>query len=343
MNIGVDRKNITTFPNQKLVYINKPKYESMYLSVGIDEWVEASENLAPNTFKVYLYLCSNKNGYPLALSRQAVKNLLGISGDSYKRAIRELTDKGYITFSHGNVYNFYTVPVVSTMGAEMQSGATVQPVWVQECTYNGGKDAHIMGAPAPIEISNISTINKLSNSGAETSSSPLGADAPVATPPTEKKERKRTLEELSTDELESLLKDFEAEVRYKDLYSKYNLVKKQLDKTLSNKINNILSERKQEEHTEEIRQQLKEETKDKTKLMSLMNVKEEELAKYLSALKVNPSIDELVDFLENREEGCIFKYDEWDKKYRHDGFDYFEWFVNGVDNNYKVPAWLRFK
>ena len=94
------------YPNQKIIHINKGDYTQNYLTVGIDEWIEASKVLKSNTFKVYLYLCGNKDGLDLALSRQDVINKLGISLDSYKRAIKEITDKKYIKSKQGNVYDF---------------------------------------------------------------------------------------------------------------------------------------------------------------------------------------------------------------------------------------------
>lgn len=149
---------MVTYTNQKILHINKPTYENAYLSVGIEEWAEASKNLAPNTFKVYLYLCGNKDGFDLALSKQAVVNLLGISGDSYKRAIKELTDKNYIVPKQGNIYDFYTKPMV----AEMHLGAVVHLDRVQECTEVGDVDAPRVGAEMHPEISKTSKTNKTS-------------------------------------------------------------------------------------------------------------------------------------------------------------------------------------
>ena len=101
---------MVTYPNQKVVHINKPQYIKNFLQVGIDEWQAAAKNLSAATFKVYLYLASNANGFDLALSPQAIEEQIGVSKSSYHRAIKELTDNGYITNFQGNIYNFYTKP-----------------------------------------------------------------------------------------------------------------------------------------------------------------------------------------------------------------------------------------
>lgn len=98
------------FSNQKVVHINKPTYDSRFLVVGIDEWMKASTILKPNTFKLYLYLASNVDGFDLALSRQDVMDKLSISKDSYIRAVKELEKTGYLVCKQGFSYDFYTSP-----------------------------------------------------------------------------------------------------------------------------------------------------------------------------------------------------------------------------------------
>jgi len=103
--------NITTFPNQRIIHINKNDYKGNYLTIGNDEWINASKDLKPITFRLYLYLASNMNGFDLALSRQAVINKIGISKNSYINGINELKKKGYIVLKQGNVYDFYASPM----------------------------------------------------------------------------------------------------------------------------------------------------------------------------------------------------------------------------------------
>lgn len=102
----------TTYPNQKLITIHKKKYERNFLQIGKEEWMDAFANLSPSAFGVYLYLCGNKNGYRLALSSAALRNALRFSDSSYRRAVKELGEKGYLVQngSSGNVLDFYFVP-----------------------------------------------------------------------------------------------------------------------------------------------------------------------------------------------------------------------------------------
>ena len=100
-----------TYPNQKTVRVHRPKYESNFLLIGHEDWTAACKNLSSSTFKLFLYLADNMDGYKLALSRVAVNDEIGISDSSYKRAVNELTAKGYIVQERGNSYNFYIVPV----------------------------------------------------------------------------------------------------------------------------------------------------------------------------------------------------------------------------------------
>ena len=65
-------------PNQRIVQIEKPKYEKNFLQIGEDEWTEAFTRLKPSAFGIYLYLANNANGYKLELSQKAVENKLGI-------------------------------------------------------------------------------------------------------------------------------------------------------------------------------------------------------------------------------------------------------------------------
>lgn len=214
--------NYYTFPNQKVVIINKPNYENNYLSIGNDEWVDASKKLSPNSFKLYLYLASNKDGYKMALSKQAVMNLLDISKDSYIRGVKDLIEHQYLVNIKGNNYNFFTTPIK----------ATLQPSCMQESIDNICKNDTIIYAPTPIEINNITIKNNL-NSVANA-----------------KEERKRILEDLDDEELINLNEDYKKRIPFPELCTKYNIEPKAKDGrytltiNLSKDIDAILKKRK---------------------------------------------------------------------------------------------------
>lgn len=100
-----------TAPNQKVIRIHKDSYNGSYLTIGTEEWQEAFKSLKRITFGVYLYLSGNANGFELTLSRRDVMDRLGVSKDTYLRAVKELEEKGYLAHKNGPVWNFYTTPV----------------------------------------------------------------------------------------------------------------------------------------------------------------------------------------------------------------------------------------
>lgn len=101
-----------TAPNQKIIRVHKDSYNGSYLTIGTEEWQEAFKSLKRITFGVYLYLSGNANGFELTLSRRDVMDRLGVSRDTYLRAVKELEEKGYLTHNNGPVWNFYTTPVI---------------------------------------------------------------------------------------------------------------------------------------------------------------------------------------------------------------------------------------
>ena len=102
---------MTTYPNQKVIHINKNKYTANFLQVGIDEWQTAFKKFTPSAFAVYLYLASNADGFDLALSQKAIENALGIKKSAYHNAIEALKKEGYIEVLQGNIEVFHTAPV----------------------------------------------------------------------------------------------------------------------------------------------------------------------------------------------------------------------------------------
>lgn len=101
-----------TAPNQKIIRVHKDSYNGGYLTIGTEEWQEAFKSLKRITFGVYLYLSGNANGFELTLSRRDVMDRLGVSKDTYLRAVKELEEKGYLVHKNGPVWNFYTTPVI---------------------------------------------------------------------------------------------------------------------------------------------------------------------------------------------------------------------------------------
>lgn len=65
---------------------------------------------------LYLYLCGNQDGFPLALSSADVQKRLGFSDSSYRRAVEDLKAVGYLIERNNNprTLDFYTLPQPTT-------------------------------------------------------------------------------------------------------------------------------------------------------------------------------------------------------------------------------------
>lgn len=65
---------------------------------------------------MYIYLCSNANGFPLALSPADFMKQLNVSKSSYDRAVDDLLAAGYLMMRNDkkNTMDFYTAPQPTT-------------------------------------------------------------------------------------------------------------------------------------------------------------------------------------------------------------------------------------
>ena len=120
-------QSLKTVPNQKAYRVNKKREAKDKEDVRVSDIFKndvllASRELKDTTFKVYMYFIMNQEGFIGGLSRQDVINKTGVSESSYKRAIKELEDKGYFVYADekasgqdGNLplYNFFALPVGS--------------------------------------------------------------------------------------------------------------------------------------------------------------------------------------------------------------------------------------
>ena len=97
-------------PNQKVIRIQRKKYQKNFLQIGSDEWREAVNNLRPSAFTIYLYLADNRDGFLLEMSAVTIEKLFGIKKSSYHNALKELEEKGYLQKEQGNTYSFSSSP-----------------------------------------------------------------------------------------------------------------------------------------------------------------------------------------------------------------------------------------
>lgn len=77
---------------------------------NLDALQHAMIDLKGETFKLWMYIGKNQNGYTFGLSKvDAIKWGVG-SKSSYDRAVKELIEKGYLVETSKNHYDFYEVP-----------------------------------------------------------------------------------------------------------------------------------------------------------------------------------------------------------------------------------------
>lgn len=108
----MENKRFNTVANQKVVKVNKEPCNkaNLYSTTNIEAEEYACRDLDGAEFKIWRYFSRNQNEYEFALSRADVINKTGLSDATYKRAIKSLTDKGYLVQTKGNRYAFYELP-----------------------------------------------------------------------------------------------------------------------------------------------------------------------------------------------------------------------------------------
>lgn len=95
---------------------------------------------------MYIYLCSNANGCPLALSPADFMKQLNVSKSSYDRAVDDLLAAGYLMMRNGkkNTMDFYTSPQPTDYvkkeynkkkSASGGEAASAEPVSFDEASY----------------------------------------------------------------------------------------------------------------------------------------------------------------------------------------------------------------
>ena len=154
-------------PNQKIIRIEKDKYQSRFLQIGDEQWKKAFQSMRPTVFGLYLYLASNKDGYLLELSAAAVEREIGIKKTAYHTALKDLEEKGYLKKEQGNTYAFSPSPkFANTNSANTNSANTNLEVRKRELptpqtrtSYSANANLEVRGRD--IEIDNINKINKI--------------------------------------------------------------------------------------------------------------------------------------------------------------------------------------
>lgn len=101
-----------TYENQKTIKIQKEKSNknNLYAIFNLEALQFAMNDLKGESFKLWCYLNKNQNGYTFGLSAADAMTWGVGSRSSYNRAVKELTDKGYLVQKEGNNFDFFEYP-----------------------------------------------------------------------------------------------------------------------------------------------------------------------------------------------------------------------------------------
>lgn len=143
-------------PNQKIIHIIKPAYTERFLQIGISEWQNARREMTYGEFCLYLYLAGNMNEFHLELSQEAFEKATGFKKTTYHDAVKKLTALGYLTYSHGNTWDFHTTPV--RPNGSRQSEQKIPQKRIEQSVL-----PNQVVRPSNIEIDNINKTNKIDN------------------------------------------------------------------------------------------------------------------------------------------------------------------------------------
>lgn len=94
-------------PNQKTIQIKKSsKREKNFFIIQNSNLEVAMYNLKTNSFKLYIYLANNKDGYTFDFYPCDFERIANVSPGTYRDAFCDLMNKGYI-LKHKNKDNYY--------------------------------------------------------------------------------------------------------------------------------------------------------------------------------------------------------------------------------------------
>lgn len=103
------KKKEIRYPDQQAVFIHKytGHKREQYFTIDKLRCNKAMRVLNGNAFKLYIYLCQNRDGSTILLSGKKFGEVLGIPKRSYILAKQELIKKRYLIEREDGDYDFY--------------------------------------------------------------------------------------------------------------------------------------------------------------------------------------------------------------------------------------------
>lgn len=110
-----------SYPNQYLVTIQKVPRDNgeTFAYMSTDALQNAMNNLKECSLRLWLYLAKNQTHHKFWLSPKECEKW-GITESSYKRAKKDLEEKGYLRLDHGNKYIFIESPQLEINSAQIE-------------------------------------------------------------------------------------------------------------------------------------------------------------------------------------------------------------------------------
>ncbi len=131
-----------TYPNQRVININREAAKSNFLGIKNENWQAAARDLGAHALMLYMYLAANADGYNLALSPAAIRQAIAMPRSTYQDQFVKLIDRGYIVQESGNVYKFFEKPQPSHASnqASITTQKTVDGLNFEECPLDVSYD-----------------------------------------------------------------------------------------------------------------------------------------------------------------------------------------------------------
>lgn len=105
------------YANQRNFTINREiptkNTHETYLTIYCRNLNAAMRDLSGVAFKLYCYLCSNKDRYSFDFSTQDFMNVSGAGSTSAREAVNTLISKGYLIETKHNCFDFYEAPIAA--------------------------------------------------------------------------------------------------------------------------------------------------------------------------------------------------------------------------------------
>lgn len=102
---------IQSYANQKRYHIEKKiEKEDVFIMLSWKDYTAAAKELSPAAMKLFMYLAKNQDGYTFWFSSKDYCQTFDLADSTFRKAKKELLDKGYLKEKDNNQVYFNTKP-----------------------------------------------------------------------------------------------------------------------------------------------------------------------------------------------------------------------------------------